>query len=63
MPIAAGGFGNDITVNVIASIIASAFLLAAGFLWEKYRNGGASEKTRGIRLLSLHHQPRQFSRI
>ena len=37
MPIAAGGFGNDITVNVIASIIASAFLLAAGFLWGKYK--------------------------
>ena len=32
---AAGGFGNDITVNVIASIIASALLLAAGFLWGK----------------------------
>ena len=37
MPIAAGGFGNDITINVIASIIASAFLLAAGFLWGKYK--------------------------
>ena len=37
MTIAAGGFGNDITVNVIASIIASAFLLAAGFLWGKYK--------------------------
>jgi hypothetical protein len=37
MPIAAGGFGNDITVNVIASIIASALLLAAGFLWGKYK--------------------------
>ena len=31
------GFGNDITVNVIASIIASALLLAAGFLWGKYK--------------------------
>jgi len=29
--------GSDITVNVIASIIASAFLLAAGFLWGKYK--------------------------
>ena len=37
MPIAAGGFGNDITVNVLASIIASALLLAAGFLWGKYK--------------------------
>jgi len=37
MPIAAGGFGNDITVNVIASIIASALLLGAGFLWGKYK--------------------------
>jgi predicted transcriptional regulator YheO len=37
MPIAAGGFGNDITVNVIASVIASALLLAAGFLWGKYK--------------------------
>ena len=37
MTIAAGGFGNDITVNVIASIIASALLLAAGFLWGKYK--------------------------
>lgn len=30
-------FGNDITVNVIASIIASAVFLAAGFLWGKYK--------------------------
>lgn len=37
MPFAAGGLGNDITVNVIASIIASALLLAAGFLWGKYK--------------------------
>src|SRR3982074_3044078 len=29
--------GSDITVNVIASIIASAFLLALGFLWGKYK--------------------------
>jgi predicted transcriptional regulator YheO len=28
---------NDITVNVIASIIASAILLAGGFLWGKYK--------------------------
>src|ERR1700731_459296 len=28
---------NDITVNVIASIIASAVFLAAGFIWEKYK--------------------------
>ncbi len=31
------GFGNDITVNVLASIIASAILLGAGFLWGKYK--------------------------
>ena len=31
------GLGNDITVNVIASIVASAILLAAGFLWGKYK--------------------------
>src|SRR6202790_1712821 len=31
------GFGSDVTVNVIASIIASAILLAAGFLWGKYK--------------------------
>jgi predicted transcriptional regulator YheO len=37
MPIAAGGFGNDITINVIASVIASVLLLAAGFLWGKYK--------------------------
>jgi predicted transcriptional regulator YheO len=31
------GFGGDITVNVIASIIASFFFLAAGFVWGKYK--------------------------
>ena len=29
--------GNDITVNVIASLIASAILLAVGFFWGKYK--------------------------
>src|ERR1700739_1829880 len=29
--------GNDITVNVIASVIASAILFAGGFLWGKYK--------------------------
>ncbi len=29
--------GSDITVNIIASVIASAILLAAGFLWGKYK--------------------------
>jgi len=29
--------GSDITVNVVASIIASAILLAGGFLWGKYK--------------------------
>jgi predicted transcriptional regulator YheO len=31
------GFGSDITVNVLASVIASAILLALGFLWGKYK--------------------------
>src|SRR5437016_11725358 len=31
------GFGGDITVNVIASIIASFVFLAAGFVWGKYK--------------------------
>jgi len=29
--------GNDITVNVVASIIASAILFAGGFIWGKYK--------------------------
>jgi predicted transcriptional regulator YheO len=37
MPILAAGFGNDITANVIASVIASIILLGAGFLWGKYK--------------------------
>ncbi len=37
MLLAAGGFGNDVTVNVIASIIVSALFLALGFLWGKYK--------------------------
>jgi len=31
------GLGNDISVNVIASVIASAIFLAVGFLWGKYK--------------------------
>jgi predicted transcriptional regulator YheO len=31
------GLGGDVTVNVIASIIASLVLLGAGFLWGKYK--------------------------
>src|ERR1043165_613716 len=31
------GLGNDITINVIASVIASAIFLAVGFLWGKYK--------------------------
>lgn len=31
------GFGGDVTINVIASIIASLVLLGAGFLWGKYK--------------------------
>src|SRR4030095_17061614 len=32
-----GAFQSEIGVNVIASIIASAFFLAAGFIWGKYK--------------------------
>src|SRR5438105_9090687 len=32
------GLSGDVTVNVIASIIASLVLLAAGFLWGKYKD-------------------------
>src|SRR4029079_7083058 len=32
--------GGDITINVIASVIASAILLAAGFAWGKYKERG-----------------------
>jgi predicted transcriptional regulator YheO len=35
--VAMQGLGSDITVNVMASIIASAILLALGFLWGKYK--------------------------
>ena len=31
------GLGSDITVNVIASVIASAIFLVVGFLWGKYK--------------------------
>jgi len=31
------GLSGDVTVNVIASIIASLVLLTAGFLWGKYK--------------------------
>ena len=31
------GLGSDITVNVIASVIASGILLALGFAWGKYK--------------------------
>jgi predicted transcriptional regulator YheO len=37
MPILAAGLGSDITINVIASVIASAILLGIGFLIGKYR--------------------------
>ncbi len=32
-----GAFGNDITINILASVIASILLLGAGFLWGKYK--------------------------
>jgi predicted transcriptional regulator YheO len=31
------GLGSDITINVVASVIASAILLALGFAWGKYK--------------------------
>lgn len=31
------GLGSDIAINVIASLVASALLLGAGFLWGKYK--------------------------
>src|SRR5947209_18658128 len=31
------GFAGDITMNVVGSVIASAILLGAGFLWGKYK--------------------------
>lgn len=31
------GFGSDVIINIVASIIASAVLLGAGFLWGKYK--------------------------
>jgi predicted transcriptional regulator YheO len=37
MPIVASGLGSDITINVLASVIASAILVSAGFLWGKYK--------------------------
>jgi len=32
-----GAFGGDLTINVIASVIASAIFLALGYLWGKYQ--------------------------
>lgn len=37
MPIVSAGFGNDLTINVIASILVSALFLGLGFLWGKYK--------------------------
>ena len=37
MPISADHLGSDITINVIASVIASAILLALGYVFGKYR--------------------------
>jgi predicted transcriptional regulator YheO len=31
------GFGGDLTINIIASVITSALLLAVGFIWGKYK--------------------------
>jgi predicted transcriptional regulator YheO len=32
-----GAFGSDLSINIIASIVASTVLLGVGFLWGKYR--------------------------
>lgn len=37
LPHIIGAFGSDLSINIIASIIASAVFLGAGFLWGKYR--------------------------
>ncbi|MEO7166880.1 MAG: PAS domain-containing protein [Spartobacteria bacterium] len=37
MTLAVSGFGSDLTVNVIASIIVSALFLGLGFIWGKYK--------------------------
>ena len=37
MMMLASGFGNDVTVNVIASVIASIIFLGLGFIWGKYK--------------------------
>ena len=37
MSVCVGAFGNDVTSNVLASVIASSILFAVGFLWGKYK--------------------------
>jgi predicted transcriptional regulator YheO len=37
MSVCVGAFGNDVTSNVLASVIASTILFAVGFLWGKYK--------------------------
>jgi len=34
------GFGGDLTINIVASVMTSALLLAAGFFWGKYKERG-----------------------
>lgn len=52
------GLGNDITINVITSVIASGILLAAGFLWGKYKE----RKRFGRRLEEYDFYPYTISR-
>jgi predicted transcriptional regulator YheO len=52
------GLGNDITINVVASIIASAILLSAGFLWGKYKE----QKRFGRRLEEYDFYPYTVNR-
>jgi hypothetical protein len=52
------GFGSDITINVLASIIASAILLGAGFLWGKYKE----RKRFGRRLEAYDFYPYTINR-
>jgi predicted transcriptional regulator YheO len=44
MPVLASGLGSDITINVIASVTASALLLGVGFVFGKYRERRAFGK-------------------
>ena len=56
---------GELGLNVIASIIASAFFLAAGFIWGKYkeRRGKFGRNLEEYRFLSVHCHARKLRRI